>query len=43
MLFNSYAFLFGFLPVALAAYAVLRRRPNPRLLLAALLLSLIHI
>lgn len=37
MLFNSYIFLFGFLPVALAAYALLRRQPDPRWLLAALL------
>ena len=37
MLFNSYAFVFGFLPVALVAYAWLRRLTDPRPLLAALL------
>lgn len=37
MLFNSYAFVFGFLPVALVAYAWLRRLIDPRPLLAALL------
>ncbi len=42
MLFNSYPFLFQFLPVALAAYALLRRLPDPRPLLVALLgLSLV--
>jgi hypothetical protein len=42
MLFNSYPFLFHFLPLALAAYALLRRLPDPRPLLAALLgLSLV--
>ena len=42
MLFNSYPFLFQFLPLALPAYALLRQMRDRRPLLAALLgLSLV--